>query len=61
VTVPEAWVPTVRGWLRNYERWWETLEEVSGINRELLRRRWLSNNRTKQQRRREVREKRSSG
>jgi hypothetical protein len=25
----------------NYARWWEGLEEVSAINRELLRKRWL--------------------
>ena len=37
VTVPEAWIPTIRGWLKNYQRWWEIIEKVSAINRELLR------------------------
>jgi len=55
VTVPEIWVPTVRGWLKNYERWWEILEEVSGVNRELLRNRWLANR--MEERRRDVRKK----
>jgi len=41
VTVPEALVPMVRKWLKNYDRWWEIMEEVSAINRELLRQRWL--------------------
>jgi hypothetical protein len=60
VTVPGALVPTVRRWLKNYERWWETLEEVSAINRELLRQRWLQGESDKG-RRRNVREKGSSG
>jgi hypothetical protein len=55
VTVPEIWVPTVRGWLKNYERWWEILEEVSGVNRELLRKRWLAERMG--ERRRDVRKK----
>ena len=25
VTIPEALAPVVRGWLKNYERWWEIL------------------------------------
>lgn len=41
VTVPPDWVPRVRRWVRNYERWWALVEEVSAINRQLLRRRWL--------------------
>jgi hypothetical protein len=41
VTVPPALVPAVRRWVANYARWWEGLEEVSAINRELLRKRWL--------------------
>jgi len=58
VTVPGALVPTVRRWLKNYERWWEILEEVSAINRELLRKRWLGGE--SQEGRRDVREKRST-
>jgi hypothetical protein len=41
VTVPPALVPRVRQWVRNYGRWWAIVEEVSAINRQLLRRRWL--------------------
>lgn len=60
VTVPAIWVPTVRGWLRNYERWWEILEKVSAINRELLRKRWLGPE-SYQGRRGDVRKKRFTG
>jgi len=41
VTVPPALVPAVQRWLANYHRWWDGLEEVSAINRELLRQRWI--------------------
>jgi hypothetical protein len=41
VTVPEPWVPYIQQWVKNYQHWWTSLEEVSAINRELLRRRWL--------------------
>lgn len=41
LTVPLPLVPAVRRWLRNYARWWDGLEKVSAINRQLLRRRWL--------------------
>jgi hypothetical protein len=37
ISLPAAVVPTVRGWVANYQRWWEIIEKVSGINRELLR------------------------
>ena len=30
-------LPTIRRWIRNYERWWDAIEEVSVINRHLLR------------------------
>jgi Family of unknown function (DUF6788) len=41
ITLPEEYVPYVKEWLKNYDHWWISLEEVSAINRELLRRRWL--------------------
>jgi hypothetical protein len=41
VTVPVALVPVVRRWIDNYKRLWAVIEEVSGINRDLLRRRWI--------------------
>jgi len=41
ITVPEEYVPSVKEWIKNYNHWWISLEEVSAINRELLRKRWL--------------------
>jgi len=37
ISLPAAVLPTVRGWVANYQRWWEIIERVSAINRELLR------------------------
>jgi hypothetical protein len=31
--------PVARAWVRNYARWWDAVERISGLNRELLRRR----------------------
>ena len=39
ITVPAKLVPVVRRWLDNYRRWRTAVEEVSAINRELVRRR----------------------
>lgn len=39
VTVPSELVPVVRQWTENYRRVWELIEEVSVVNRELLRER----------------------
>ena len=47
VTVPEDLVPIVRRWIDNYHRWWGGLEEVSAVNRELLRKRWIDEGRLK--------------
>lgn len=41
VTVPAELLPLARTWTDNYKRLWELIEEVSAINRELLRRRLL--------------------
>lgn len=51
VTVPQALVPYVRRWLDNYERWWVILEEISEINRELLRKRWIGDRQKKKSKR----------
>ena len=51
VTVPVDLVPYVRQWLENYERWWQGLEEVSEINRELLRKRWVGEGKRRTRRR----------
>lgn len=37
VTVPPELMPVVRQWTENYRRLWELVEDVSAINRELLR------------------------
>lgn len=37
--------PLVRAWVRNYARWWDALERISAINRELLRRRRVGRDR----------------
>ncbi len=31
--------PLARAWVRNYQHWWDVVERVSRINRDLLRRR----------------------
>jgi hypothetical protein len=35
--VPREWAERVRGWIENYRRYWDAIEEVSAINRKLLR------------------------
>ena len=42
ITVPRPLLPTVRRWVRNYQRWWDAVERVSAINRRLLRLRRIS-------------------
>jgi len=37
ISLPAAVLPTVRGWVANYQRWWAIIEKVSAINRDLLR------------------------
>ncbi|MGH6629481.1 MAG: DUF6788 family protein [Burkholderiales bacterium] len=37
ISLPAAVLPTVRRWVANYQRWWEIIERVSAINRDLLR------------------------
>jgi hypothetical protein len=41
VTVPPELVPVVRQWTENYKKLWQMIEDVSSINRELLRGRLL--------------------
>lgn len=41
VTVPGDLLPVASEWTENYKRLWTLIEEVSAINRELLRRRLL--------------------
>jgi hypothetical protein len=39
ISLPPALVTTARRWVANYQAWWQAIETVSAINRELLRRR----------------------
>jgi hypothetical protein len=41
VSLPRELVPVAREWIRNYDRLWQFIEDVSAVNRELLRRRWV--------------------
>jgi hypothetical protein len=41
VSLPAALVATARRWVANYQAWWQAIERVSEINRDLLRRRWI--------------------
>lgn len=55
ITVPKRMIPTVRNWVKNYAKLWDALEQVSEINRQLLRQRLLdaeSNERSSERRRR---------
>lgn len=42
ISVPAALEPVARAWVRNYARWWEAVDRVSAVNRELIRRRLVS-------------------
>jgi hypothetical protein len=37
LSLPAPLVPVARRWVANYGRWWRAVEQVSAINRELLR------------------------
>lgn len=39
VTVPREWRTTVQRWIANYQRYWQAIEAISAINRQLLQRR----------------------
>jgi len=41
VTVPPDLVPLVRQWTENYKKLWQLIEDISAVNRELLRERLL--------------------
>lgn len=51
VSLPEDLVPVARDWIRNYDRLWQFIEDVSAINRELLRQRWVEPERRRRPRR----------
>ena len=37
ISLPAALVPLAKRWVANYRRWWEMVERVSAINRQILR------------------------
>ena len=39
ISLPARLVPVAKRWVNNYLRWWEVVEKVSEINRQLLRHR----------------------
>ena len=41
VSLPRKLVPVAEEWIDNYRRWLKAVEEISAINHELLRRRWV--------------------
>jgi hypothetical protein len=41
ITVPKKLVSRVRKWVENYSTFWSALEQISEINRQLLRKRLL--------------------
>src|SRR5258706_779387 len=42
LSLPAAVVAEAQAWVANYQAWWEAVEAISAINRELLRRRRAS-------------------
>ncbi len=41
ITVPKKLLPRVQRWVKNYSDFWSALEQVSEVNRQLLRKRLL--------------------
>jgi hypothetical protein len=39
ICLPPSLVPLAKRWVANYVRWWEAVEKISEVNRQLLRRR----------------------
>lgn len=39
ISLPASVVAQAQGWVANYQAWWDAVEAISAINRELLRRR----------------------
>jgi hypothetical protein len=39
ISLPTRLVPLARRWVANYTRWWNAVERISAINRQLLRQR----------------------
>lgn len=41
ISIPRDLEPLARRWVRNYALWWQAVEQISALNRELLRRQRL--------------------
>ena len=41
ISLPQELVPEARRWVAAYHRWWRSVEQISAINREFFRRRWI--------------------
>lgn len=41
ISLPPDLVPEARRWVAAYHRWWRSVEQISAINREFFRRRWI--------------------
>lgn len=41
VSVPAELAAVAKAWVRNYQRLWQRIEQLSALNRELLRQRWV--------------------
>lgn len=37
ISLPKSLVPVATQWVRNYHAWWEGIETISAINRDILR------------------------
>lgn len=46
ISLPAALVAQAQAWVANYQAWWEAVEAISAINRELLRRRRASSSKS---------------
>jgi len=52
VSLPRRLVPVAEAWIGNYQVWLEAIEQISAINHELLRRRWVEPSSSEPRRRR---------
>ena len=46
ISLPATLVAQAQTWVANYQAWWEAVEAISAINRELLRRRRASSSKS---------------
>jgi hypothetical protein len=52
VSLPRNLVPVAEAWIDHYRQWLQAIEEISAINHELLRRRWVDPTSSEESRRR---------